>query len=209
MVAILTVFALTACSSRSLFQILAATEKIDTSKFSYINEDAGFGIIYPEDYNTLTSEEINTLMAVVIEYIASAFSDPAQMEEAMQKSIPVSITMKHPITYVEGVNAGINIIVQKYPVIVINAVDAANAGIEEANKQGAGVMTLEKATAIKIDNKNAAVADSTTTVYGMDSIGKQYYIFNNGYIAIISLAAGDEAELSELSKIIDTIQFIK
>jgi hypothetical protein len=209
--AILLILSLSACGSGSS-GTTGTTEPektIDISKFTYVNDDIGFGIIYPEDFNTLSEDEIRASMADNIETIKAMFSDPEEAEAAIRQSVPVSQTMKYPDDYEDGINANINIIVREVPVAIDDIVDVTSQIIQGANSQTAGLMTFEEPIAAKIGGKDAAVTYATVDIPDIELITAQYYVDNNGYLAIISLSAGDETELNELEAIIDTIEFIK
>jgi hypothetical protein len=187
-----------------------AEETVDIDKFTYVNDDAGFGIIYPEDFVTLNQQEIDTVMADSIDAIRDMLSNPEEAEEAIRQSIPVSMTMKHPYDYTDGVNADITIIVYEFPFEMDNIVDIANEIAAQANIQSSGFMTFSDATAIQIDDRDVAVSDADLSIPDMAPVvQKQYYFLNDGYLAVITLSAGDEAEMDELTQIIDTIEFIK
>lgn len=181
----------------------------EIARFSYYSEDVGFGIVYPEDYIALTPDEIQELMAYSIELINMAFDDPEDMAEALSRSIPVTYASKYPVGYAEGANPNINIIVQKvswfYTLDIVAFVDRA---VEEAEKQESYPIAYGKAAQVQVGGKNAAVVDATMNIEGMEILQKQYHIPNNGYLAIITLAGETEEALSELSGIIDTIEFL-
>jgi hypothetical protein len=203
--AILLILSLSACGSGSS----GTTETVDLSKFTYVNEDMGFGIIYPAEFTTFSDEEIRTSMADNIETIKAMFSDPEEAEAAIRQSIPVSQTSKHPADYEEGLNANINIIVQEIPVAIDDIVDVTSQIVQGANSQTIGIMTFEEPTAAQVGGKDAAVTHATIDVPDLDLISVQYYVDNNGYLAIISLSADNEEDMNELEAIIDTIEFIK
>jgi hypothetical protein len=204
-VAISLILSLSACGSGAS----EPEEPVDISKFTYVNEDIGFGIIYPEEFTIFSDDEIRTAMADNIEGIRSMFQDPAQADEALERTIPVSLTMKHPTNYEDGFNANINIIVQKVPITIGNIVNISNQVLKETNIQTADVMTYGDATATQIGGKDAAVAYATVDMSYTGWITAQYYVSNNRHLAIISLSASTKEELNELEKIIDTIEFIK
>jgi PBP1b-binding outer membrane lipoprotein LpoB len=205
--AILLILSLSACGSGSS-GTEGAAETVDLSKFTYVNDDMGFGIIYPEDFNTLSEDEINTAMADNIESIKAMFGDPEEAEAAIKQSVPVSQTLKYPSDYADGINANINIIVQEVPPID-DIVDVTSQIVQGANSQTSGLMTFEEPTAAQVGGKDAAVTYAIINVPDMELITEQYYVANNGRLAIISLSASDEEELNELEAIIDTIEFFK
>jgi hypothetical protein len=205
--ALLTVLSLSACGSGSA-EAEEPKEPIDISKFTYVNEDMGFGIIYPEDFTAFGEDEIRTIMADNIETIRSMFANPEDAETTISQSIPVSQAMKYPIDYADGVNPNINIIVQKTPEPIDDVLELTRQIVREANLQGVSV-TFEDPTATQIGGRDAAVTRVSVFLQGMEVAESQYYVENNGYLAVITLSVGDESEFAELEAIVNTVEFIK
>jgi len=181
----------------------------DIARFSYYNEDAGFGVAYPEGCTVLTSEEINDLMTLNIEIIRSMFDDPEEAEEALSRSIPVSYVFKYPPDSTEEFNPNLNIIVQEASrLYTADVTGFVSAVLEEAGEQGAPTAYGE-VQAVKIGGKDAAVVDATQSSSGFTILQKQYFVPNKDRITIITVTGGTAEELNEMSRIVDTVEFFR
>jgi hypothetical protein len=210
--AILLILSLSACGSGSSGSSgtagTAEPEKtVDISKFTYVNEDIGLGIIYPDDFTTLSEEEIRAMMAEVIENAEFIYNDPEEVEEMLKQIVPTSMTMKHPFDYIDGHNSGITMLV--YRGSVDDIVDFADNVNNNAGDVVAYEAAFGEATATQLGGKDAAVLYAKSDFADTEVLQAQYYVANNGYLAMIALTAGNEEELNELEEIMDTIEFIK
>lgn len=173
----------------------------------YVNDELGFSMAYPEGYTVLTSDEINTLMSQTIDYIKSQFTDPALAEQTISQSVPVAMAFKHPLTYADGFNANVNIMIMNVPgASSMKIIDIASASIEQAESQTQAI-TYGDPSAIEISGKSAVVVDESQTAAGFSVIQKQYFFACGDNVVALTIAADNDADLAELASMAEAIQF--
>jgi hypothetical protein len=171
---------------------------------TYKNGAAGFELTFPEGYTLLDKAQAMELLANNSEEAKDYFQNPELVEQAAQNSQQKAAAFKYPLDYA-GFNPNINIIiVQGNGEDPNDIVDIANEIVKQGNQAAVG-MTYGSVEAAQIGGRPAAAAG--LTIEGMDVLEKQYYMFNNNYMLIITLAAFNESELDELEQILDTFKF--
>jgi len=175
----------------------------------YTNEDIGMTITYPEDWTVLSDEDIGTAYAKIWDKIKEMYKDPSELEKYKEQTIPASIAFLHSLNYVEGFNPNINIIVMKYDVgSNIDIVAFTKQTAKEATKQAAsGAVEYGAIQPCKVGGIDAAAADLTSEQTGIKLTQKQYYIYKNQHLIIITLTDTNPEGIDTLQKAVDNVRF--
>ncbi|MEI6101723.1 MAG: hypothetical protein WCP73_07775 [Eubacteriales bacterium] len=173
---------------------------------TYTNEAAGFALAYPDSYTALNRNEITKLMKAAMDKIKEIYKDPDLMERALEENIPASIALKHDLSYTDGYNSGITIMVERLSVPDDDTVEFAKISMQAAQKQ-TDSLKIEKIGSAKLGGHAAAVADTTLKMNGIKVYERIYFVSNNDYMFTITLAAANSTDLKELDKVANGIQF--
>ncbi len=174
---------------------------------TYNNDYLGFSLSYPEGYTILASEEIDELMAQTIEYIKSAFTDTDQQQKAIRESTPVAMGLKNPLEYASGYNSNFYIVINEASAFdTADIVKFADKSTEAAEKQTEDI-EFDKAAAININGKEAALSEGIQKVGSYEALQKRYFFASKNYCVAITFSSTNEEDMNELTQIIDTIQF--
>ena len=183
----------------------SATAPGSAGSQTYTNDAAKFTITYPQSYNAMSQDQIYKIMSQLIDNLKSQHTDPAELNKAIQNSVPVAIIRKHPQGYSDGYNSGVSIGIHD-DIATGNIVDFENQELNPGS-QPSGGPSISPATAVKIDGKDAAFLDETLSVDGKDMFQRTYYVENNNFLLMITLTAANKSELDELVQIVDSIKF--
>lgn len=175
----------------------------------YTNEDVGMTITYPEDWTVLSDEQIDTAYAKIWNSIKEMYKDPSELEKYKEQAIPVSFAFLHPLDYSEGTNPNINIIIMKGDLgSDLDIVSFTKQTAKEATKQAASAaVQYGDILLCKVGGIDAAAADLTSEQMGIKLTQKQYYIYKNKHLIIITLTDSNPEGLDTLQKAVDNVRF--
>ena len=175
----------------------------------YTNEDIGMTITYPEDWTVLSDEDIEFAYAQMWDTMKEMYKDPSELEKYKEQNIPVSFAFLHPLNYGEGFNPNINIIIVKNDLgSDVDIVSYAKQVAKETTKQTAsGVVEYGEILPCKVGGIDAAAVDLTSVQVGIKLTQKQYYIYKDQHLVIMTLSDSKPDGLVTLQKAVDNIRF--
>jgi hypothetical protein len=172
----------------------------------YKNEDVGLTITYPEDWNVLSNEDIESLYAEAWNTIKEMYKDPSELEKYKEQNIPVSYATLYPSDYREGFNPTINIVIMEGD-LGSDIVSFAAQSVKAMKQAASGVLEYGEIQSCKVGGIDAAVADFTIEQMGVKLAEKQYYIYKNQHLIIITLCYINPEALGTMQKAVDNVRF--